>query len=116
MCPFIFTTTPLPSLKSGSLGLLCENEKQYSVIYDKKMKEYRKKPFKFENGKIIQSLNPDKVHGHDNASIRMLKICSSAISRSLEIIFKDSMGTGMFPSEWKKVNIISICKKVRSKC
>ena len=26
-------------------------------------------------GKIIQNLNPNKAHGHDNISIRMLKMC-----------------------------------------
>ena len=30
-------------------------------------------------GKIIQNLNPNKSHGHDNISIRMLKICGLSI-------------------------------------
>ena len=29
--------------------------------------------------KIIQNLNPNKAHGHDNISIRMLKICGPTI-------------------------------------
>ena len=38
--------------------------------------------------KIIQNLDPNKVHGHDNISIRMLKICGSSIYKPLEMIFK----------------------------
>ena len=53
-------------------------------------------------GKIIQNLNPNKAHGHDNISMCMLKICDSTIYRPLEIIFKEALSTGLFPSEWKK--------------
>ena len=62
-------------------------------------------------GKIIQNLNPNKAHGHDNISIHMLKICGSTIYRPLEIIFKEPLSTGLFPSEWKKGNIVPIHKK-----
>ena len=67
-------------------------------------------------GKIIENLNPNKAHGHDNISIRMLKICGSTIYRPLEIIFKEALSTGLFPSglfpsEWKRGNIVPINKK-----
>ena len=52
-------------------------------------------------GKIIQNLNPNKAHGHDNISICMLKICGSTIYRPLEIIFKEALSTGLFPSTWE---------------
>ena len=39
-------------------------------------------------GKIIQNLNPNKAHGHDNISIQMLKICGSSIYGPLKLIFK----------------------------
>ena len=39
-------------------------------------------------GKIIKNLDSNKVHGHDNISIRMLKICSGSICVPLEVIFK----------------------------
>ena len=35
---------------------------------------------------IIRSLNEDKAHGHDNISIRMLKICDTAIVEPLSIL------------------------------
>ena len=40
--------------------------------------------------KIIVSLNPNKAHGHENISIRMLKICGNAICKPLELIFQSS--------------------------
>ena len=40
--------------------------------------------------KIIQNLNVNKAHGHDNISIRILKI------RGL-LIFKEALSTGLFP-------------------
>ena len=49
--------------------------------------------------KIIISLNPNKAHGHDNISIRMLKICGNTICKPLELIFEQALTTGVFPSE-----------------
>ena len=48
----------------------------------------------------MQILNPNKAHGHNNISIRMLKICGSFIYGPLELIFKEALS--MFPSNWKK--------------
>lgn len=48
---------------------------------------------------------------HDNISRRMLKIRGDTISNPLEIMFKQGLLTGTFPSEWKKVNIVPIDKK-----
>ena len=61
--------------------------------------------------KIIQNLDPNKAHGHDNISIRKLKICGSSIYKPLEMIFKQCIETGFFPSEWKKASIVPIHKK-----
>ena len=33
--------------------------------------------------KIIQNLEPNKAHGHDQISIRMLKLCSTSICKPL---------------------------------
>ena len=49
--------------------------------------------------KIIQNLDPNKAHCQNNISIRMLKICGSSIYKPLEIIFKQCIETGFFPSE-----------------
>ena len=41
----------------------------------------------------------------------MLKICDSSIIKPLVIIFNTSLKSGIFPSAWKKANIIPIHKK-----
>ena len=62
-------------------------------------------------GKIIQFLDHNKAHGHDNISIRMLKICGDTICKPLEMIYSQALTSGSFPSEWKKGNIVPIHKK-----
>ena len=61
--------------------------------------------------KVIQNLNPNKAHGRDNISIRIVKVCGPTIYKPLEIIFNQCLETGVFPSEWKKGNIAPIHKK-----
>ena len=61
--------------------------------------------------RIINNLDPNKAHGHDKISTRMLKICGDSICRPLNIIFKTCLRTGKFPLEWKKANIVPIHKK-----
>ena len=41
----------------------------------------------------------------------MLKICGDTICKPLELIFKQALTTGVFPSEWKKGNIVPCYKK-----
>ena len=41
----------------------------------------------------------------------MLKICGDTICKPLELIFKQALTTGVFPSEWKKGNIVHCYKK-----
>ena len=65
--------------------------------------------------RIINNLYPNLAYGHDEISIRMLKICGDSICRPLNIIFKTCLHTGKFPLEWKKGNIVPIIKKVISK-
>ena len=61
--------------------------------------------------KIIQNLNPNKAHSHDKISIGMLKLCRDSLCRPLELIFKDYLANGIFPSDWKKGNIVPAHKK-----
>ena len=61
--------------------------------------------------RIINNLDPNEAHGHDEISIRMLKICGDSICRPLSIIFKTCLRTGIFPLEWKKANFVPIHKK-----
>ena len=61
--------------------------------------------------KIIRNLNPNKAHGYDKISIRMLKICDNSICKPLELIFNDRLANGIFPSVWKKGNIVPVHEK-----
>ena len=61
--------------------------------------------------KIIQNLNPNKAHGPDKTSIRMIKICGKSLCKPLEIIFKSCIIKEEFPSEWKKANVVPVHKK-----
>ena len=65
--------------------------------------------------KVIQSLDPNKAHGHDMISIRMLKICGKSIIKPLLIIYKKCLEKGCFSSEWKKANVVPVhIKKMAS--
>ena len=66
--------------------------------------------------KVIQNLDTNKAHGHDNISIRMVKICGPSIYKPLEIFFNQCYETGVFPSEWKKGNIFLFTKKGTNRC
>ena len=65
---------------------------------------------------IIQDLDPNKAHGHDEISIRMIKICGKSICKPLNLIFNQCIDTGSFPLEWRKVNIVLIHKKDDKQC
>ena len=39
--------------------------------------------------KITRALNINKAHGHDNISIRMIKICDESLLKSFFILFKN---------------------------
>ena len=64
--------------------------------------------------KMIQKFDPNKAHGH-NISTCMLKICGSSIYKPIELIIKQFIETGVFPSEWKKDNIVFKTKKRKKK-
>ena len=66
--------------------------------------------------KILQNLDPNKVHGHDKISIRILQLYGNSICRPLELIFKQSMESGSLLSEWKKGNVVPIHKKYDKQC
>ena len=61
--------------------------------------------------KIIRNLDPNKAHGHDMISIRMVKICDDSICKPLKLIFQSCLESGKFPSECKKANMVPIHKK-----
>ena len=61
--------------------------------------------------KMIQNLDPNKAHCHDQISIRKLQHCSNSRCKPLEIIFKRCLETSMFPNDRKKSNVVPVFKK-----
>ena len=61
--------------------------------------------------KILRALDINKVHGHDEISIRMLKLCDKSIITPLSILFQNCIDTRTFPDTWKKSNIVPVQKK-----
>ena len=61
--------------------------------------------------KIIKTLDINKAHGHDEVSIRMLKLCDKSIVKPLSIIFNNCKLKNTLPNLWKKANVVPIHKK-----
>lgn len=61
--------------------------------------------------KIIKDLNPNKAHGHDNISIKMIQMCGNSIIFPLKLLFEAGIKSGCFPDTWKRENIIPVHKK-----
>ena len=61
---------------------------------------------------IFPSLNPNKAHGWDNISIKMIKRCGDKLVTPLEIIFRNCVNQSVYPSIWKRSNVAPVYKKV----
>ena len=61
--------------------------------------------------KIIRSLYINKAHGHDDISVRMVKISDDSIKKPLSIIYKYCIKKGIYRNAWKKSNILPVHKK-----
>ena len=66
--------------------------------------------------KLIQALDSSKSHGCDDISVTMIKICEDAIVEPLCMIFERCIETGIYPSSWKKANVVPIHKKGSRQC
>ena len=55
---------------------------------------------------IIRALNINKAHGHDDISIRMIKICDKSLLKPLTVLFRNSIKSFYYTDIWKKSNII----------
>ena len=60
-----------------------------------------------EISKIKRALDVNKVHGHDDISIRMMKICDNSLVRPLSLLFKKSFDNFYFPELWIFDKILS---------
>ena len=60
---------------------------------------------------ILRSLNPNKAHGWDEISVRMIKLSDDALVLPLKIIFTNCLRRGLFPEIWKHANVVPVHKK-----
>ena len=60
---------------------------------------------------LIRSLNPNKAHGWDEISVKMVKICDDAIAPALKIIFDSALASGTYLTSWEKANVVPVHKK-----
>ena len=66
----------------------------------------RQRDLDTDSQKKINGLNINKSNSHTGISTRMLKLCYSAITKSLSIILQICLKQGFFPKNWKNGNII----------
>ena len=61
--------------------------------------------------KIMRNLNINKAHGHDNISIRMLKISDFVLVEPLPLIYKNCTNSGVFLKYGKDLILFQYTKK-----
>ena len=64
---------------------------------------------------IIRSLNPNKAHGYNMISIRMLKICDNSICKPVELTSNLASNTESFPMNAKWQTWLLFTRKVKSR-
>ena len=57
---------------------------------------------------ILNSLNPTKIRGPYNITIRMLLLCGESTVLPLRHILHNSLSTGVYPDTWKETNVTPI--------
>ena len=93
-------------------SLVNNNSKLPSVLTKKTCKLLLSVEFlAYDASKIITNLKPNKAHGQDMISIRMLKICDESIYKPLGIIVRSCLENGKFLLEWKNANRVPVLKK-----
>ena len=115
----IFTNQPNLSVNSGvhsSLHPNCPPLKNNSVLPKSQifLTQSRLSTLDFNEEeliKIIRNLNVHKAHGHDDISIRMIKMCDKSILKPLMLLFENSTKSSYYPDIWKKSNIVPVHKK-----
>ena len=65
--------------------------------------------------KIIAKFEPKTSTGHDNLSMKILKLISPSILEPLTIIISQSLSTGIFPNSLKIAKVIPLFKKDNDK-
>ena len=61
--------------------------------------------------KIIRALYIHKAHGHNDISIRMIKICDKSLLEPPILLYENSTKSSCYLDIWKRSNIIPVHKK-----
>ena len=81
---------------------------------DQLLTNYKLDTFEFDEAKVlayIRALNVNKAHCWDEISICVIEICDTSLLKPLMCIFRSSLNLGIFPSQWKKGNVVPVYKK-----
>ena len=57
---------------------------------------------------LIKNLDPNKAHGHDEISVKILKLCAPSRCKPLTLLFENCIASGEFPNVWTKSNIVPV--------
>ena len=60
---------------------------------------------------LIKNLDPSKAHGHDEISMKMLKLCAPSICKPLTLLFENCLASREFPNVSRKSNVVPVHKK-----
>ena len=93
-CPPVNSSSVLPPLEYKTNGWLAAVNIKEDDIY-----------------LILKNLNPEKAHGWDNISIRMIQLCGKVIVEPLPILFLSFLEESVYPDDWKKSNGVTTLKK-----
>ena len=50
--------------------------------------------------------DPSKAYSHDGMTISRLKLCTTLISKPLQVLYKNCLDEECFPQTWKKANTV----------
>ena len=62
--------------------------------------------------KIIQTLDQNKAHGHDEISVRTIKICGSSVIKPQHLPFNNCVKQGAFPNILEMAHVLPVHKKI----
>ena len=111
------------SLETSSRGKACLLNEQYSSVFsdgDGNIPDLGPSPYNpmppiviSTNGvrKLLSGLNTNRAVGPDKLPTRLLKDFAEFVAPVLQVIFQQSIDTGVLPEDWKQANVVAIFKK-----
>ena len=88
------TSASIPSLNAEPVPMLSDIVVQEEEVLDQ-----------------IKILDCNKSYGPDSISPRFIKMAGLSLVKPLTLLFNTSLSNGIFPSNWKKANVLPLHKK-----